>query len=161
MGDMPQLRFNIHTDEDKNRLFDQYHFLLDSINQMEGRRENTNIFFSTINSAILTGSQLVGNMGGSYIQAKFIILGLILAIGIILSFSWVSVLNAYRRLEHIYFSTLQLMENHFPSNVFTYCIERSSSFVGDKKTVIVSRELFVPIFFLIAYMVVGILAVWS
>ena len=149
----PEL-FNVKCDSDivfDKKLFEQYKMYVELTDRISQRRSLANSFFVTANVALLTIASWFKEDFGQYIY-------FISAVGVILAFFWLFCIRSYRQLNSGRFKIIHEIENHLPLNLFAYEWKLLGCGKSFKDYWPLSRvERFVPILFIIMYIVLGLL----
>lgn len=138
--------------EQKKQLFEQYKMFLDAARQTSGMRKDTNSFYITINSVILS---TVGAIGQGMIlpDKSLIFIVTLMVIGIGSLISWISVLTMYKGMEYESYVIIKELESHFPSSIstrFNQVVAKDNTPDNDK-AFLVKKERITPYAFLIGY----------
>lgn len=101
-----------------DHIFDQYKIYLESAERMSDRRQQTNNYFITINSALIALGGILGN-------TKLIPLDntsqIILAVvGIIVCFVWYRMINSYKQINSGKFKVIHQIEQYLPLRLYEY-----------------------------------------
>jgi hypothetical protein len=138
--------------EQKKLLFEQYKMFLDAAKQTNGMRKDTNSFYITINSVILS---TVGAIGQGIIFPDkgliFIIALMVIGLGCVIS--WISVLSMYTGMEYESYVIIKELESYFPSSIstkFNQLVAKENTPDNDK-AFLVKKERIIPYAFLIGY----------
>jgi hypothetical protein len=138
--------------EQKTQLFDQYKIFLDATKQTSAMRKDTNSFYITINSVVLSTVGAVGQ-GLIFPDKSLIFILTLMVIGIGSVISWVSVLTMYTGMEYESYIIIKELESHFPSSVstrFNQWVAKDNT-PDNEKAFIVKKERIIPYAFLIGY----------
>lgn len=102
---------------DKDLLFEQYKLFLQTSETLVQRRQNVNNFYITANTALVS---LCGTIVAFHIDVKYKILIIILfsIIGMVLSFSWISILISYGNLNSSKMKIISILEKNLPASLF-------------------------------------------
>lgn len=138
--------------EQKKQLFEQYKIFLDEARQTNGMRKDTNSFYITINSVILSTVGAIGQ-GMIFPDKSLIFIITLMVIGIGCVISWISVLTMYKGMKYESYVIIKELESHFPSSIstkFNQLVARENTPDHDK-AFLVKKERIIPYAFLIGY----------
>lgn len=140
----------------KQFAFEQYKLLVDSSHKIEERRSGTNSIFLGLNtllaSFLIRPSQLTDL---KIMDIPFLIV--LVLIGIFISWDWIKVTEAYKRLNFINYCMIQSFEKKLPTNVFSLRGEIEEGMAeepkssGSKANIILIRENLLIKLFLLFY----------
>lgn len=141
----------------KQLAFEQYKLLVDSSHKIEERRSGTNSIFLGINtllaSFLIRPSQLTDL---KIMDVPFLIV--LVFIGMFISWDWIKVTEAYKRLNFINYCMIQSFEKRLPTNVFSLRgeieerLEEEPKPSGSKANIILIRENLLIKLFLLFYL---------
>jgi len=143
----------INSIENKSYLYEQYKLMVETSERLVERRSKTNTFFLSANGLLMTALGLLTKSG---IENKysFVYLILIALVGIILCFSWRSLLISYGQLNAGKFKIILILEKYLPSSIFN--AEWKSLAEGKNKKIYKSftaSEKNVPLIILFVYII--------
>lgn len=93
-----------------------YKLAVEMADRVSARRINANTFFLSINTALLT---LMGFTYEKFTENADVILISISIAGVILSFTWLSSIRSYKRLNRAKFTVINELEKELPFQYFT------------------------------------------
>lgn len=135
--------------------FEQYKLFAESAEKVSDRRQSTNNYFLTLNSALLAFT-------GYLTSISFRIWHIILALaGISICILWILNIKSFRTLNSAKFKLLHKMEERLPAKLFTDEWEyldkgNKEGYMGFSKI-----EQGIPIVFLILYIIIIVLMIFS
>lgn len=134
-----------------NLLLEQYKIMVESANKTSERRDNTNKFYITINTAILS---IAGYL--NLLNQPDLIRILIPLLGIIISINWYRHIESYKNLNTGKYAVICELEKRLPAKLFGYEWE----VLGEGKTKSYKQtteiELIIPTLLILAYMLIFI-----
>lgn len=125
---------------------------LDAARQTSGMRKDTNSFYITINSVILSTVGAI-SQGMIFPDKSLIFIVTLMVIGIGSVISWVSVLTMYKGMEYESYVIIKELESYFPSGIstrFNQVVAKDNTPDNDK-AFLVKKERITPYAFLIGY----------
>ncbi|WP_297637751.1 hypothetical protein [uncultured Clostridium sp.] len=129
------------TRERNEILLEQWKVYVQMADNMSVRRSKSNSFFTTINTTI------IGLISVSFFSNHR---NLILITGILISIAWISSIRSYKILNNAKFKVINKIEESFPMQGFT---EEWDELKKSKHIKLTSNETYVPIGFIIIYMI--------
>lgn len=144
----------LNVEEDKNRVFEQYKMLVESINKINELRETSNNFWITVNGLGLTGIAYIKEAQTLPGEHKVLLLWTLIGLGIFLCLTWLNFLAAIKRSSQVKSKILFEIEKNFPIKVFTRVFDLTQE-QGDKALTL--KEMLVPTMFLLGYIFFGVL----
>jgi len=148
---------HIQNEEGRKLAFEQYKILADSLNNINIVRENSNNFWTTVNTLLISSiAYLRGLEGVSQIQHTFLIWS-ILILGCFLSGAWMRSLLTIKASIDVRNKLLIELEKHFPAKIFTVSLSWLQRF-KDKGSLTL-KEMLVPCLFLLGYMSLAIILI--
>lgn len=138
-------------------IFEQYKICVEMAEKTSSRRMNSNGFFLTLNSALITATI---NYHQKF-EADSIFIGIIFIsiLGVILCYIWFRLIKSYRQLNTAKFLVIGELEKLLPKSPF-YAMEWKMLGEGkDKKlyTPLTALEQRVPFIFMILYILLSII----
>lgn len=136
---------------DRTELLEQYKIFLETSESLVARRQTVNSFYVSANTALIT---IMATLITAFkeINEKIIICGLISFIGIILSISWNSILNAYGILNSSKMKVISMIEHELPASLYDTEWDVMSDKLNSKKyTSFTDSEKKAPKAFIILY----------
>ncbi len=137
------------TEDDKARIFEQYKLLIDSLDNTNTIRENSNQFWMAVNGLCISGIAYIKENQMFPNHHKLLFLSTLIVLGIFLCFSWFNFLNTIKYTTYIRNNMLIKLENYFPIKVFTQIFNLTESEKG--KSSLTLKEMLVPSAFLVGY----------
>jgi hypothetical protein len=138
--------------EQKKQLFEQYKIFLEAARQTNELRKDTNSFYITINSVIISTVGAVGQ-GMIFPNKSLIFIIALMVIGIGCVISWISVLTMYKGMEYESYVIIKEIESYFPSSIstkFNQLVAKENTSDNDK-AFLVKKERIMPYAFLCGY----------
>ena len=149
--------FNQELDSmDKSILLEQYKIFLQTSEDLVARRQNVNNFYISINSALMATFGVIWALEILPFY-KFVIGTLLALVGIILSFSWIKLLESYGNLNSSKMKIISYIEKQLPASLYDAEWAALSDKLNKKKYVsFTNSEKRVPVLFIIVYVCVAI-----
>jgi len=141
------------TDGEKNILFEQYRIMSQTSEDLTVRRQNMSNFYLSLVTALFA---LIGGMVAVKIDwAIFsVIVILISAFGIVLSYSWIKALDAYGMVNKSKFNVMNAIEQILPAKMFAEEWHDMSYELNSHKYIpYTKREKDIPVALLVGYSV--------
>jgi hypothetical protein len=150
--------FNQELDSmDKSVLLEQYKIFLQTSEDLVARRQNVNNFYISINSALMATFGVIWALEILPFY-KFAIGALLALVGMILSISWIKLLESYGNLNSSKMKILGMLEKKLSASLFDAEWEAMSSKYNKKKYVSFSeRERQLPIIFNCMFIAVDVI----
>lgn len=100
---------NIETDDSiaREHIFKQYEMFVSSADKVSSNRIDTNNFFMSINSGVLT-------IYSMFFEKMTSVAWIVPILGIIISFAWIRMLKSYSMLNSAKFKVINQIENQLP-----------------------------------------------
>jgi hypothetical protein len=139
----------VPTLEEKEKLFEQYKIINDSIHQLNIMRETSNPFWLTANGLTISGISYINTIGEvTNVNKESLLISLIL-VGYLFCLVWLNYLNNIRHSLRVRYNILLEAENYLP-------IKFAQRVYGDLnkkegKWTSTFSELLVPCIFIMAY----------
>lgn len=99
-------------------LFEEYKLYVDIMDKTSSRRDSSNNFYLTLNSAIVTLSTLLYGLSSCPAYLADIWLIIVGVIGIIVCRSWLQTINSYKKLNEGRFEVISRIEEKLPAQIF-------------------------------------------
>ena len=148
----------LNKDASQENIIEQYKIVIESINKNNELRESSNNFWVTVNSLGISAIAYIRDNQSFGGNQKPLIMWVLLSIGLILCFSWLSYLRTIKQsIDHRY-SLLVTMEKYLPIPIFQIFLQESGQKANKYSLTI--REMFVPISFLLGYIFFSILLIF-
>ena len=111
---------NIEKIEDHLKiLFEEYKMYVEIMDKTSSRRDSSNQFYLTLNSAIITLSTLMYGFSACPIYIANLWLIIIGIIGILICYSWFQTISSFKKLNEGRFRVINLMEKKLPAQLFS------------------------------------------
>lgn len=161
MSDRAPLRLIRHTkktygDSFKADLFEQYKLYVTSAEKISERRESANNYLLTVNAFLVT---LYGLVATSQYKSYWMIL--VPVAGALVSLTWHRIITSYRDLNSVKFTVIHELEQHMPAALYDYEWQRAEEGKGKAYHPLSHLERWVPIIFIILYVLLGIFGVFG
>ena len=141
---------------DKNILLEQYKVFLQTSEDLVSRRQNVNIFYISINSALMATFGIIWTLDIFSIY-KFFTGILLSVVGIILSVSWIKLLASYGDLNSSKMKIISYIEKQLPASLYDAEWAALSDKLNKRKYVsFTNSEKRVPVLFIVVYICVSI-----
>lgn len=146
--------FNQDVDKiDKTILLEQYKVFLQTSEELIARRQNVNNFYITVNSALMAGIGLVWALDISVLY-KSVVGILLFVVGIILSLSWIKLLESYGDLNGSKMKIISYIEKQLPASLFDAEWAVLSDKLNKRKyTSFTQSEKRIPMLFILVYII--------
>jgi len=102
-------------DKFNDHLLEQYKIFVESVNNISSKRDSANYFYLTINSTLFTIISYLSSL-----EINIVMSALLPIIGILISFSWIKIINSYKNLSEGKFKVIHELENYLPASLFKY-----------------------------------------
>ena len=137
-------------------LFAQYKLYVESAEKISERRVSSNNFLLTVNAFLVT---LNGFQAATWNQGYWGVL--IPLAGILVSLTWFRIITSYSSLNAVKFEVIHEIEGYLPAALYGYEWQRAEHGRGKAYNPMSHLERWVPIIFIILYVVLAIAAVWN
>lgn len=129
----------------QNHLLEQYKLYVETTNKISDRRQTTNNFYLTLNSAIfaLSGYLSVTLKDFWILYTAFL--------GILISIFWIQNINSYRQLNSSKFDIIHEMEKHLPAFIFKTEWDFLKKRKSDRYKELTAVEKNIPKIFILLY----------
>lgn len=137
----------------KDHLLEQYKLFVESAQRVSEKRITTSNYLLTVCSTLLT---LFGIASGLHIGGLWLLI--IPMAGLLVSFTWYSLVVSYKNLNTAKFEVIHELENHLPAGLFRhewYCCDHGR---GKAYRPITHWERWIPVIFAAVYVSV---AIWT
>ncbi|MBL0941628.1 MAG: hypothetical protein IBJ00_02705 [Alphaproteobacteria bacterium] len=149
---------HIQNEDDRNFAFEQYKVLADSLNNMNQVRENSNNFWTTLNSLLISSIAYLRSLENvSQGQHTFLVWS-VLILGCFLAGSWIRSLLSIKASIDICYNLLIEIEKYLPAKIFTIRVA-SLHRLADKGSLTL-KEMLVPCLFLLGYTIFAIIIIY-
>ena len=135
----------------KADLFEQYRLYVASAEKISERRDSANNYLLTINTALVT---LYGLLVTSPYRNYWTVL--VPIAGVLISLTWHRTVTSYRDLNTVKFKVIHELEQHMPAALYAYEWQKAGEGRGKAYHPLSHLERWIPIIFMILYIVLGI-----
>lgn len=143
-------------DSFKADLFEQYKLYVASAEKISERRESANNYLLTVNAFLVTLYSLVATS-----QYKSYWMILVPVAGALVSLTWHRIITSYRDLNTVKFKVIHELEQHMPAALYGYEWKKAEEGKGKAYHPLSHLERWVPIIFIILYVLLGIVGVFG
>lgn len=144
--------------ERKNMLMEQYKLYIEIMDRVSERRHNANSFFLTINTALVSAlTAFLSITQSGTVHHYWIVIACIA--GVIFCLTWKRLIESYRQLNAGKFVIIHEMERKLPAKLFTAEWEALGRGDGEKYTPFTKTETYVPLSFILLYMLSAIIVI--
>jgi hypothetical protein len=159
MSDEPRAKLIRHTektygDSFKADLFEQYKLYVASAEKISERRESANNYLLTVNAFLVT---LYGLVATSQYTSYWMVL--VPVAGALVSLTWHRIITSYRDLNTVKFKVIHELEQHMPAALYDYEWQEAEEGKGKTYRPLTHLERWVPIIFIVLYILFGIVGV--
>ena len=131
-------------------LIEQYKLYVQSVQQVSDRRITANNYLLTINSTLVTLYGIAtAALGNRHWHVALPIAGILICI------TWYSLVRSYKELNSAKFTVIHELEKHLPAALFRYEWHACEHGKGRTYIPLTDIERFVPIVFLLLYIILG------
>ena len=136
----------------RSELLEQYKVFLETSESLVTRRQSVNSFYISANTALITIMAALVTLFGSLIE-KIAICGLVSVVGLILAFSWYSILESYGVLNSSKMKVIRIIERELPVSLYDTEWDVMSDKLNSKKyTSFTDSEKKTPKIFAVLYL---------
>ncbi|MBN9412647.1 MAG: hypothetical protein J0H12_01800 [Candidatus Paracaedimonas acanthamoebae] len=150
---------SLNKNANQEQIIDQYKILSDSINTSNQQRESANNFWVTVNSLGISSIVYIRDIFNLNNQQKPLIIWVLVLLGFVLCCSWLSYLATIKKTIEQKRALLLVIENYLPLPIFGTLLHKA--YLDEIKNSLTLREMFVPISFLAAYILLGLILIMS
>lgn len=159
MVDEPVHQLLRHTKESyghsfEAHLFEQYKHYVESAEKISERRVSANNYLLTVNAFLVT---LYGLVAASRFHTFWTIL--VPVAGFLVSLTWYRIITSYRDLNTVKFKVIHELEQHMPAALYDYEWQKAEEGRGKTYHPLSHLERWVPIIFMILYVLLGIVGI--
>lgn len=140
----------------KAHLFEQYKLYVESSEKISERRVAANNYLLTINSILVT---LYGFLAASPYRSSWAVL--VPVAGILVSLTWYRIITSYRELNTVKFKVIHELEREMPAALYEYEWHKAEEGRGKAYRPLTHLERWVPMVFVVLYLVLAIIGVWE
>lgn len=138
----------------KADLFEQYKLYVQSAEKISERRVSANNYLLTVNAFLVT---LYGLLTASQYKGYWAIL--VPIAGVLVSLTWHRIITSYRDLNTVKFKVIHELEQQMPAALYDYEWHKAEEGRGKTYHPLSHLERWVPIIFIVLYVVLAIIAV--
>ena len=158
MTDTPAPQLIRHTKESYGEsftadLFEQYKLYVASAEQVSERRVSANNYLLTVNAFLVT---LYGLLAASKFRGYWAVL--VPIAGVLVSLTWHRIITSYRDLNAVKFKIIHELEQQMPAAIYDYEWYTAEEGRGKTYHPLSHLERWVPIIFIVLYVVLAIVA---
>ena len=158
MADTPSPRLIRRTRESygesfKSDLFEQYRLYVASAEKVSERRVSANNYLLTVNAFLVT---LYGLLAASKFRGYWVVL--LPIAGTLVSLTWHRIITSYRDLNTVKFKVIHELEQQMPAALYDYEWHKADEGRGKAYHLLSHLERWVPIIFIVLYVVLAIVA---
>ena len=143
---------------DKLKL-EQYKLLISQLQNVQLSRESANNFWIVINTIGLTAITYIHDIQSGIDKKTISLIWGLLILGSFLGILWLRALISVKKDMEIIYKLIAKFEKELGSAVFSHRYKKETTEVEAKSSVVIS-EIFVPVIFILSYLVLGILFYW-
>ena len=159
MGETLDIKLIRHTKESygasfKADLFDQYKLYVESAEKISERRLSANNYLLTVNAFLVT---LYGLIAANRYMGYWAIL--VPVAGVLVSLTWHRTITSYRDLNTVKFKVIHELEQQMPAALYGYEWRKAEEGLGKTYHPLSHLERWVPIIFIVLYVLLGIIGV--
>jgi hypothetical protein len=143
---------------DKLKL-EQYKLLISQLQNVQLSRESSNNFWIVINTIGLTAITYIHDIQSGIDKKTMSLIWGLLILGSFLGILWLRALISIKKDMEIIYKLIAKSEKELGSTVFSHRYKEETTEVEEKYSVVIS-EIFVPVIFILSYVVLGILFYW-
>lgn len=141
----------------KKHIMEQYHIFVNLMDKVTERRLNSNTFFLTANTIIISALAALSAYKGTISTNNVILDSLAAIAGVLLCLEWRAVIKSYTQLNQGKFKIIHLIEEELPLSLFK--AEWQALGEGSNKKIykpITSIEKIVPLIFMFLYVLLPV-----
>jgi len=138
----------------KADLFEQYKLYVESAEKISERRVSANNYLLTVNAFLVT---LYGLVAASRFNTIWMIL--VPVAGFLVALTWHRIITSYRDLNTVKFKVVHELEQQMPAALYDYEWHKAGEGRGKAYHPLSHLERWVPIIFMVLYVLLAILAV--
>ena len=146
--------WNIEKDKcverEKDIALEQYIFYSETADKISDRRTQSNNFFVTLNSTLITVVGLVGSQSDNLIKGGPMLFIVPIA-GLLVCFLWRVIVKSYRDINTAKFQVLHEIEDRLPLRLYSYEWEVAKHGDGTKYRPTSHVEMWIPVLFGVLY----------
>ncbi len=139
-------------DSFKADLFEQYKHYVESAEKISERRVSANNYLLTVNAFLVTLYSLVA---ASKYKSWWSVL--VPVAGFLVSLNWHRIITSYRDLNTVKFGVIHELEQHMPAALYDYEWKMAEKGKGKAYHPLSHLERWVPIIFMILYLLLGVI----
>ena len=158
MAENPAPRLIRHTAESygatfRADLFEQYKHYVESAEKISERRVAASNYLLTVNAFLVT---LYGLVAASRFNTFWTIL--VPVAGFLVALTWLRIITSYRDLNTVKFKVIHELEQQMPAALYDYEWQKAEEGRGDAYHPLSHLERWVPIIFMVLYVLLGALS---
>lgn len=136
----------------KRHLLEQYKLYVESAEKISERRLSANNYLLTVNTLFVT---LYGLLSETIYDGIWTVL--VPLAGILVSLTWHRIITSYRDLNTVKFKVIHELENELPAALYDYEWQKAEEGRGKAYKPLTHLERWVPIVFIILYLILAII----
>jgi len=138
---------------------EQYKLLISQLQNIQLFRESSNNFWIVINSVGLTAITYIHDIQSGLDKKTTSLIWGLLILGSFLGMLWLRALISTKKDMELVHKLIEKFEKELGSAVFSHRHKEGETEIEAKSSIIMS-EIFVPVMFILAYVLLGILFYW-
>ena len=147
-------------EREKDIALEQYIFYSETADKISDRRTNSNNFFVTLNSTLVTIIGLAIGTNQSVVNVQPLLL-VVPTVGLLVSILWRIVIQSYRDINTAKFTVLHEIEDRLPLRLYSYEWHIAKQGDGTKYRPTSHVEMWIPILFAGLYGVILLVQIFS
>ena len=147
-------------EREKDIALEQYIFYSETADKISDRRTNSNNFFVTLNSTLVTIIGLAIGTNQSVVNVQPLLL-VVPTVGLLVSILWRIVIQSYRDINTAKFTVLHEIEDRLPLRLYSYEWHIAKQGDGTKYRPTYHVEMWIPILFAGLYGVILLVQIFS
>ena len=140
----------------RNDLFAQYKLYVESAEKISERRVSSNNFLLTVNAFLVTLNGFQAAIWNKNYWGVLIPLA-----GFLVSLTWLRIIISYSNLNAVKFKVIHELEKHLPAALYSYEWQKAELGRGKVYRPMSHLERWIPVVFIILYVVLAIAVVWN
>lgn len=147
-------------EREKDIALEQYIFYSETADKISDRRTNSNNFFVTLNSTLVTIIGLAIGTNQTVINVKPLLL-IVPLVGLLISLLWRIVIQSYRDINTAKFAVLHEIEDRLPLRLYSYEWHVAKHGDGTKYRPTSHIEMWIPVLFSCLYVAIFVVQVYA
>jgi hypothetical protein len=147
-------------EREKDIALEQYIFYSETADKISDRRTNSNNFFVTLNSTLVTIIGLAIGTNQTVINVKPLLL-IVPLVGLLISLLWRIVIQSYRDINTAKFAVLHEIEDRLPLRLYSYEWHVAKHGDGTKYRPTSHIEMWIPVLFSCLYVAIFVVQVYG